>query len=134
MAEAKDGSKPLYGGLIYLSETANSITIRIPANSVLATTLNLPILLQLNPRTLDNGTTIEKIFTELTANWDKLYVKDSSVNQELKVDTWEYTMNTARVWVILDELTTAQTDLVIEFDSTSAVNPLSEFIAVNDEE
>lgn len=129
--EPKDGTKPMYGSISLVSQTDNSITIRIAANSVLSTTINIPILLQLNSRSIDDGTTIEKIFTELTTNWNKLYVKDSSVSQPLYTDTWDDTNNFARVWVILDSLTTAQKDLVIEFDDTSTINTINTLIGVN---
>ena len=131
--EPKDGTLPMYGNISYVSETANSITIRIAANTVTSTVNNIPLLLLLNPRTIDNGTTIEKIFTELNDTWWKFYIKDSTVNQTAYVEFWDDTINTARVWVILDSLTTSQKDIILEFDILSSTNTLISHIGIKPE-
>lgn len=131
MTVAKDGPKAIHGGITYVSETTNSITIRIAANSVPNTQNNIPILIQMNPRTIDNNTTFEKVFTELSSEWGKLYVKDAGNNQNLYTDYWNDIEKFARVWVVLTELTTAQKDIIIEFNILDPINSLNKWIGVN---
>jgi len=130
MYEVKDGEKPMYGTLTLVQSASNRIDMKINAGTVDSTVTNTPILLMLSPRTVDDGSTFEAIFSELSEEWNKVYAYESVADAELKIYTeyWDIHKQLARIWIIMDSIPVTDKNFYITFDNSTAINILNELI------
>lgn len=108
-------------GQIYIVDnldTPRTLTATISANSVDSTRTNHWILFE-----IDSTTDGASILTALGASYNKLYVKESSVSLDIKMEVWDTTDNYCKFWVEIPSLTTAEKILIVEADSGAVANP-----------
>jgi len=121
--------------LSLIQSGANRIDMRINAGTVSSTINNVPMLLMMNPRTVDDGTTFEAMFNELSSSWDKVYAYESTGDTSLVIYTeyWDIGKQIARLWLIMDSITTANKDFYITFDQTFLANTNNTLIGLSED-